>query len=61
MFGNFIGKGHVEPLHLKHNVWQYSFKVVLGEAPRKSKVPADRKAFSEFPIDTCNSDHSIAS
>ena len=38
-----IDKAHVEPRHLKNNVWQFFFEAVLTEAIRKSKLPADCK------------------
>ena len=52
ILGSYIDKAHVEPLHLKHNAWQYFFKAVLREAIRKSKLPTDCKKFSEVPADS---------
>ena len=52
LFGSYIAKAHVEPLHLKNNAWQYFFKAVLTEAIRKSNLPADCKKFSEVPADS---------
>lgn len=52
LLGSCINKAHVEPLHLKNNVWQYFFKAVLTEAIKKSKLPSDCKKFSEVPTDS---------
>ena len=32
LVGPLIDKAHVEPLHVKNNAWQYSFRCLLKEA-----------------------------
>ena len=52
LFGKFIDKAHVEPLHLKNNASQFFFKAVLEEALRKSKLLPDYKKISEVPFES---------
>ena len=47
LVGKNVEKAHVEPLHLKNNVWQYFFRGVLKESVRKTKLPKTCKNFSE--------------